>query len=410
MSPRIDRLESKVKSKEFKLKALLDVTQAINNNFEISQLLELYEQVLKTDLGIEKLALYEKQGKAWKSILQFGIDLELIDLSDTDFSGIKNTPTLKISTSNLKESFDIGIPIYHQEQPIAHLLVGDLGEESIGVSPVIKHMSFIQTITNIILVAIRNRKFAEENIIQERVRKELELAAEMQAILVPSELPKNNVFEVAAVYMPHQQVGGDYYDFMHLNEDEFMFCMADVSGKGVSAAFLMSNFQAYLRAIFTYLKIPLQDVIRELNTRVMRSAMGEKYITFFIGTYNTKTRDLNYINCGHNPPVFALPSGQTSLLGLGSVGLGMFDEIPNIMQGYIKVPEGACIVCYTDGLVELENENLEEYGVERLQRLIIEHLNDDMDLLNSFIMADVNRFKGSMPYIDDTALLSCRFF
>jgi sigma-B regulation protein RsbU (phosphoserine phosphatase) len=342
--------------------------------------------------------------------LQFGIEGELRDLSDDFFNTARKSPSLSINTSGQKESFDISIPVFHEEEPIAHLLVGDKGEESIGVSPVIKHMNFIETITNIILVAIRNRKFAEENIKQERVRKELELAAEMQAILVPHELPKNEIFEVAAVYMPHQQVGGDYYDFMYLNEHEFMFCMADVSGKGVSAAFLMSNFQAYLRAIFNYLSMPLEDVIRELNAKVMRSAMGEKYITFFIGTYNTQTRDLHYINCGHNPPVFALPSGQTSLLGLGSVGLGMFDEIPNIHKGYIKVPEGACIVCYTDGLVELEDETNQEYGVERLQRLIVEHLNDDMDTLNSHIMKDVNRFKGTMPYIDDTALLSCRFF
>ncbi len=406
MSARIERLAEKIKIKDFKLNALLDLTQAINANVEVHALLELYESFLKENLKIEKLVLYSHQDGNWENILQFGIDIEVPPITDSEFFQAEKL-SFKVSNSSSNLSFVV-IPVHHDERPIAYLLVGDLGEETIGLSPVIKHMKFIQTITNIMLVAIRNRKLAEENLRQERVKQELELAAEMQAILVPNTLPSNEQFEVAAVYMPHQQVGGDYYDFMYLNDDEFMFCVADVSGKGVSAAFLMSNFQAYLRAIFNYLSLSLEDVIHELNKKVMRSAMGEKYITFFIATYNLKTRELNYINCGHNPPILIPKSGEAELLSSGSIGLGMFNEIPNLKKGSVTLPDGATIVCYTDGLVELENNQNEEFGEDRLIQLIAAHPHLNMDELNGLIMKEVTSFKAEMPWIDDTALLSCK--
>jgi sigma-B regulation protein RsbU (phosphoserine phosphatase) len=270
-------------------------------------------------------------------------------------------------------------------------------------------MHFIQTLTNVIVVAIRNRQLAKESLRQEGMKKELELAAEMQAILVPHSLPKNKDLELAAVYRPHHQVGGDYYDFMDLGDGRFMMCMGDVSGKGVSAAFLMANFQAYLRAIFTYKNLELKEVIHELNTRVMHSAMGEKYITFFIAVYDKNTRLLEYVNCGHNPPVVCFADGSTELLGLGSIGLGMFDVIPSVQKGILHLEPESMVICYTDGLVELENEEKEEYGVERLRRIVSAHSKDSISELNEFIIETVNAYRGSMPFVDDTALLSCRF-
>jgi sigma-B regulation protein RsbU (phosphoserine phosphatase) len=186
--------------------------------------------------------------------------------------------------------------------------------------------------------------------------------------------------------------------------------MADVSGKGVSAAFLMSNFQAYLRAIFTYCSMTLEEVVRELNERVMSSAMGEKYITFFIAIFNNETRELRYINCGHNPPVSINPKGESELLSLGSIGLGMFEEIPTVAEGQLILEKNALVVCYTDGLVELENEQNEEYSLEALEKLILENLDRTPEQLNRIIMNSLEDYRGSMPYIDDTALLTCRLF
>jgi sigma-B regulation protein RsbU (phosphoserine phosphatase) len=299
--------------------------------------------------------------------------------------------------------------VLQNDQPIAYLLVGDQDEQEKRMSPVIKHMKFIQTLTNVLVVAIQNRKLQEESLRQERVKKELELAAEMQAILLPHHLPKNQFYDVSAFYKAHQQVGGDYYDFLSLNEDEVMLCMADVSGKGVSAAFLMANFQAYLRSIFLYRSGDLVEIVRELNERVMDAAMGEKYITLFLAVYHRSSRMLNYVNCGHNPPILADRNGYTQVLKHGTIGLGMFETLPKIMEGELKLEPESVLVCFTDGLVEAENDKNEDYGTERLEKLVLSYFKDSMSDLNDIILQSLNEFKGDSPYNDDVAILSSRF-
>lgn len=401
------RLNNKVKQRDFKLNALLEITAAINANLSVGSLLEQYERVLREHLSIEKIILFTKE-EHWKCILRFGVQSgEIKDIIHDDF--FTASKEISLTTDRSKESFDLAIPIVQNGQTIAYVLAGDNSEQEIRISPVIKHMRFIQTITNILVVAIQNRKLQEENIRQERVKKELELAAEMQAILLPHSLPKNKHYEVSAFYKAHQQVGGDYYDFMELSEHEVVFCMADVSGKGVSAAFLMANFQAYLRSIFTYNKGSLVDIVTELNERVMQTALGEKYITLFLGLYNKETRMLRYVNCGHNPPVLGDRNGYTQQLKLGTIGLGMFEELPRVVEGNLILEPESIIVCFTDGLVETENLNNEEYGPERLEKVLLAFFKDGISVINDTIMQSLNDFKGEAPYNDDLAILSCRF-
>ncbi|HEY8404816.1 MAG TPA: PP2C family protein-serine/threonine phosphatase [Flavobacteriales bacterium] len=402
------RLTEKLKQRDFKLNALLDLTMAINANASVSELLHQYEQVLRNHLEVSKLLLFTKEVN-WKCVLKYGMaEGEIYDVTDESFFSANERVTFAMGHNN--ESFDIIVPILQDDQPIAYLLVGDQVEQEIRMSPVVKHMKFIQTLTNVLVTAIRNRQLQQENLRQEIVRKELELAAEMQAILLPHQLPSNEHYDVAAFYKAHQQVGGDYYDFLELNDNEVMFCMADVSGKGVSAAFLMANFQAYLRSIFAYRNGDLTEIIRELNDRVINTAMGEKYITLFLAIYKRSTRMLNYVNCGHNPPVMVDVNGYTQFLKHGTVGIGMFDKLPKVVEGEVKLAPNTVIVCFTDGLVETENENGEAYGEERLEKLVLSYFDDSMSDLNDVILESLNEFRNDEPYRDDLAILSCRFY
>ena len=290
---------------------------------------------------------------------------------------------------------------------MAYVLIGDL-EDKVEVSPAIKHLPFVQTLTSIIVVAIENKKLARDTIRQAAMRKELELASEMQSMLFPSTLPKDKNIDTAAFYLPHQQVGGDYYDFIWLNENECAFCVADVSGKGVAAALLMSNFQANLRVLFHHTST-LTELVRELNSKVMANAKGEKFITLFIAKYNLITRTLTYVNAAHNPPLIA--SGNSiSTLKIGCTGLGMFDEIDKIKEGIVNISPGTTIVCYTDGLTELENDKGEDFGIDSLKDLIKNNPKLNMMELNVRIMETVMNYKQSRPYIDDIALFSIKVF
>jgi sigma-B regulation protein RsbU (phosphoserine phosphatase) len=299
--------------------------------------------------------------------------------------------------------------VINKGKPVAYVIIGDL-EEGEGVSPIIKHLNFIQTLTNIIVVAIENIRFFKESLRQEAIKKELELASKMQNMLIPSTsiLPRNEKIWMTTFYLPHFEVGGDYYDYIPLGKNEFGFCIADVSGKGMSAALLMSNFQANLRALFTP-DISLDALIEKLNERVMFSANGEKFITLFVGKFNYKTRELDYINAGHNQPMLYLKKKkELKLLSRGCVGIGMIDEIPLIRKGSETIEEPAKIICYTDGLVELIDEKKISFGTKEIEDCIINNHSIDQNI--EAIIKKQGIREGSASIFDDISILGIEFF
>jgi len=246
-----------------------------------------------------------------------------------------------------------------------------------------------------------------ESIRQARLKRELELAAEMQSMLVPSTFKHNEVLDVHALYYPHQEVGGDYYDQFSLRDGREVICIADVSGKGISAAFLMANFQARLRANIE-LEDDLERLTHLLNQSVVDATQGDRFITFFIGIYDAQNRSLHYVNAGHNPPL--LYGTKEHWLTQGCMGLGMLDEIPQVTLGHADVEPAARLVCFTDGLVEVENAAGEEYGEKRLADAMRVLERADMQTFNESLKTDFDLFRGANPPHDDFALLSVRFF
>lgn len=405
MASQLNKNSSK-RIKDIKLNSLLQITKAINNNFSTDQLLEIFKEVLETQLKIGRLVLFSENQKGWECILKYGVGDEYNNIDvERDLFPIHEIGTINFSEQTLNKSFEILIPVFHKSKPLAYVLIGDL-EDKVEVSPAIKHLNFVQTLASIIMVAIENKKLAKEGIQQAAMKKELELASQMQSMLFPSILPNDAQLDTAAFYLPHQEVGGDYYDFIWLNENECAFCVADVSGKGVAAALLMSNFQANLRVLFNH-TTSLTELVQELNAKVLASAKGEKFITLFIAKYNLVTHTLTYINAAHNPPLLATKN-SISALRIGCTGLGMFDEIGKINEGILNITQGTTIVCYTDGLVELENDKSEDFGIDSLKEIIKNNPDINMNSLNNVIMDTIVTYKQSKPYIDDIALFSLR--
>ena len=401
----------KLELNEFKLNSLLEITKAINNNLSIENILKIFEYILREQLGISKLILYANDSLNWNCILHFGArGLNKKINVNKELTHIKDITVIESSSIETLNSFDIVIPIFHKKIALAYLLIGDLEDELIAISPGIKHMPFIQTLASIIVVAIENKRFSAELIEQELNKKEMEMAAEMQKLLFPTNLPNDDRIDVAARYESKHLVGGDYYDFLSLNENEYFFCIADVSGKGTSAALLMSNFQAKLRANikYNYEDISLKDLVENLNDDVNNAAKGEKFITFFAGHYNKLNNTLQYVNAGHNYPILT-NSKKTIFLNKGCIGLGMLEKIPKITISKIKLAEDTILICYTDGLVELENSNGVAFETDNLINVVENNLELSMKELEQKIFSKLEEFKGNMDLMDDTAVLSCKF-
>jgi len=363
----IDRL----RISKFKLDALLDITLSINANLPTEELLSKYESILRNNLGIGKILIY-KHSLKWECLLNGGFPKELETGINVEEQLLKFTETAFRNEDHGIEGVDIIIPVYNNNAPLAFVLIGDIEEEGEGMSPVIKQFTFVQTISSIILVAIENIRLFRESLKQAAIKKELELAARMQKNLIPDNrtMPQNDHFVVTGFYYPHFEVGGDYYDCIRLSDSMTGFCIADVSGKGISAAIVMSNFQASLRALLTHdIELPL--LIVKLNNFIIANAAGEKFITFFVARYDHIRGILEYINAGHNPPVlYDTITGEVTHLHSLCVGIGMIDEIPPVREEIINISNDSKIVCYTDGLSDLKGDD----GKEILTREIIRHI------------------------------------
>ncbi|MBX3165555.1 MAG: PP2C family protein-serine/threonine phosphatase [Bacteroidetes bacterium] len=381
----------------------MEITKAINNNISTAQLLELYQDILENRLGVGKLVLFLHK-ENWECILKYGIDDEPVEIVfEEELLSIREIESIGFSKGVLSKSFEIVIPVYHKETPLAYVLLGDVNQEKLELSAAIKHLPYVQTLTNIIVVAIENKKLFKENIQRAKITKELELAQDMQQLLFPQNLPNTEAIQVAATYLPHEQVGGDYYDFIPLNNHEFIFCMADVSGKGVAAALLMSNMQATLHSLVNYTH-DLKNIINELNRRVIANTKSEKFVTLFIGKLNTKSRQLSYINAGHNAPVLYYEN-KFFALDKGSIMLGITPTLPHIEEGSLHYEGEFTLLCYTDGLTDTFNSKNETLSVAMLQKMIKKNNASSPELINKAILSFAEAFKSENNFPDDIALM-----
>jgi len=404
-----EELENKLMSNEFKLTSLLEITKAINFNKPVSKLLDIYNFILREQLGIRKFALYNHQND-WQIIAKVGIKGKIKDLNiERDILKFKEITVIESSYKKSLNNFDVIIPVFHKDKALAFLFLAGIHNKDKGNLESFKNLSFVQTLTNIIVVAIENKRLANESMKQQRVKQELEVASEMQRLLFPSDLPSNSTIDISAKYLSHHKVSGDYYDYIRLNEDEFIVCIADVSGKGISAAMLMANFQATVRTLYHFERLDLEELVTMLNTKVFDNAKGEKFITFFIGEYNSKTRKLKYVNAGHNWPIL-IRGKESKFLNKGCIGLGMLEELPFLESDEIKIETNTTLILYTDGVVELENKTEEQFETDRLTKIVQNFYPLSMEDLNEIVFSKLDDWRGQKNYVDDTAILSCRIF
>ncbi|HEY8513212.1 MAG TPA: PP2C family protein-serine/threonine phosphatase [Cyclobacteriaceae bacterium] len=401
-------LKNKYEIKELELNALLEVTEAINSNVPEESLYKIYNFTLRSNLSIRKLALFVLDEK-WNCKVNFGTTTNFFGVELPDyFKTLNGISSLKPNENSEFSEFDIVIPVAHKRNNLAIAFVGGIyADESRYESE--DALRFIQALSNIIIVAIENKKLARKQLEQEALRKELEIASDVQQFLFPEKLPYTDRLKLEASYLPHDRIGGDYYDYVPINKNQFLICVADVSGKGIPAALMMSNFQASLRTLLR--QTPnLTDIIEALNYQVLENAKGEKFITFFAAIYDLHLKTMVYVNAGHNPPFLVDRKNGLRFLEEGSTVLGALHPLPFINEGFITDLDDFLLFCYTDGLTETLNEAGAEYGQDSLVRYFQRDdvLDRDLRTIHQDLIVALDCFKGRNSYHDDITMLSCR--
>lgn len=397
-------IKDRLDRKELELNALLEITQAINSNVPESSLYKIFHFTLRSNLNIKKLALYVYDER-WNCQANFGTKVNFMKLQlDERFHLLRQVHQISEFQEECEfHEFDIVIPVAHENETLAVVFVGGLNTTKDSQDGI----KFIQALSNIIIVAIENKKLARKQLEQEALRKELEIASDVQQFLFPEKLPNTDRLKLEASYLPHDLVGGDYYDYIPINKNQFLLCVADVSGKGIPAALMMSNFQASLRTLLRQMP-NLTEIVEALNYQVLENAKGEKFITFFGAIYDINLKTLVYVNAGHNPPILWDKKNGIRLLEEGSTVLGAMHPLPSLQEGFITDLDDFLLFCYTDGLTETVSEQGVEYGQESLIEYFRHNYNKDLKTIHQDIIVGLDGFKGKNGYRDDITMLSCR--
>jgi len=401
----IEKLQQELSLKQLQINSLLTITQAINDNVAAPELYSMYKSFIGWEMGIKRMALFFRQDDEWQCVTHLKADhLTQVENLGPILKKFSKTQRITKADPELLQGFDLMIPVYHKKSPIAFALVGGIHAEADDYS----RLQFITTFTNIIAVAIENKRLFKHQLEQERFDRDMELASSVQKMLIPDHLPQSKFFELATIYKPHLTVGGDYFDFIQYDERRLAFCIADISGKGVSAAILMANFQAILQSLI-YQYRDLETFVYALNQAVYRITRSDRFITLFIGELNLRNNTLQYINAGHFPP-FLVQDGTITRLESGCTIIGAFETLPDIQMGEVKLHHPGIIFACTDGLTDVTNDTGAYFEDAHISAIL--HNADQFtsaDMLNEALMNEVELFRGTIPYPDDIAMLTCKY-
>ena len=403
----IERLKNELAMKQLQLNRLLNITQAINNNAKEAELFEMFTSFVGFEMQVSKFSLFieAKDGSGMQCVAHSGLSKKVLanDVKEEDlkkYAGIQQT--LQNNPHPYFSQFEFAVPVKHKDRHIAYAFVS-------GINQDLAKLQLITAVINVLAVAIENKRLFKSQLNQKRLEEEINLASAMQRTLVPEVLPSRTNYEFAQVYKPHLgEVGGDFYDCIEKG-NKVVFCVADISGKGLAAALLMANALAILRSSAGNFD-SLVEFVRDFNRSVYRITQGDKYLTMFYAEWEPDSRMLRFVNAGHVYPML-FREGEITELVSGSTVLGSFEDLPFIKMAEVHIPGDAILFAYTDGLTDVMNESGEMFNEDRLKAFVqkIGNLGLSAEAFNEALMTEINDFKGEdMPYTDDLTILTCK--
>jgi phosphoserine phosphatase RsbU/P len=274
-----------------------------------------------------------------------------------------------------------------------------------------KDFEILKSLSNQIAIAADNILLLEENVEKKRMEAELTIARQVQEKMLPRDIPSAAGLEIAAMSKFCTEVAGDYYDVIDAGHGKTVLAIGDVSGKGAAAALLMSNVQASLRTAVGIEShaggVQLNGIVTNINQLIYSNSQPEQFITFFVVLFDSSTRQLEYINAGHNPPLLVNSAGKVTELTEGGVLLGIMPGM-SYKTASLQLAAGDILFLYTDGLSEATRTDEEMYGEERIKQFLAANISLEPKAILENIEKDVAGFIGGASLTDDFTLLCVR--
>jgi sigma-B regulation protein RsbU (phosphoserine phosphatase) len=404
------------------LSLLFEATRLLNSTLDLAELLELILKIARTEVKAERGTVFladAKRQELW-SIAASGLDHQEIripfgkgiaghvavsgELINTDdaYKLELFDPTFD-QRLNYRTKSLLSLPIRHHSGEIVGVLQL-LNAQSGRFSP--DDIGFLAKLSGHMAMALENAQLHRDTMEKQRMERELALARNIQQRLLPEAPPVVPGYDIAVLRDFCFDVAADYYDFIHLGPQSLLLVSAEVEGKGVSSALIMANLQATLRALVMHLH-SLEVLAFSLNEMLYTYTRAGKHLSVFLGLIDTRRNVLQYVNAGHVPPILVRKSGEVKLLEEGGTVIGLFPQV-DFARGAVKLEKDDLLVCATDGLLHISDEQKHEYGARRLTDFVRRNRERSAQGVVDAVLAELSAYSSASMNDDDKVLIALK--
>ncbi len=387
--------------------------------FDPEKLRRIIEETLKTTLLVERVYFILFDDSINEYAILPGEDNPrriVLDREDFMLRGINqlDTPTYLHTLSDYKENSTLAT--FLEERQVRLLLPLKDAEHLLGCIALTNKLAgyryssddfnLLGVLSNQIVTALTNARLYVESLERMRLQEEVSMARQIQLDLLPSAPPQSERFVIAAHSTPSRTVGGDFYDFIPIDEHRIAVVIADASGKGMPAALMIAQIQAIIRSEVNNGN-EISTILQNINRQILHASSSEKYATLFYGELDLQSGVFRYSNAGHNYPVLLRATGEMELLKEGGPIIGALPDMA-YQSCDIRLEPHDLLFLYTDGLSEAMDGNGNEYGEERIYQLLMRHKTKDPHTIVELILQDVRSYDPTDPPRDDTTIIAIK--
>lgn len=406
-----------------RLRFLVEASKVLNSTLDLPELLGIILKMATEHTGADRgsLFLVDHQNQQIWSLIAHGLGHKEIRLPMG--KGIAGSVAQTGEVVNLADAYedprfdrDFDQRFGYRTRSLLCLPIRDRDDRIVGVLQLLNNrdgqftdadVEFLESLSVHSAIALENARLHRESLERQRMERELALARRIQEGLLPESPPTIDGLDIAVRHESSLQVSGDYYDFLPVGSGALLFVVADVEGKGVASALIMSNLQATLRAVVLHVH-SLEGILFTLNESILHSARSKKFMTLFLGLLDLEGRGLHYINAGHVPPaVLRAQSDEPVWLKEGGIVIGLFPRM-RYQRGFHKLEPGDVILTCTDGITEAMNPEEDQYEAERLVRIARQNRQRSAKEIVDAIFADVAAFSQGGIHQDDKVMMAIK--
>jgi sigma-B regulation protein RsbU (phosphoserine phosphatase) len=396
-----------LKYRLWELESLYDIGLSIASTLNVDELADeiLFRMISLTNA--RRAALYLREGSGFTLYRPFGdvregfLELELSDQLIREgkpmaFEG--GSACLFPDCTSF-----VAVPIKGSNENVIGVLAAadrETREGGVGVFEE-NELRLLSLFGNQVAIALENARLHRDALAKQMMERELELAATIQRDILPKAIPDVPGIEIAALSLPARQVGGDYHAFF-VRDGVLTALVADVAGKSMPAALLVSALHAVFQLLFAEGR-ELGEIATELNRHIHNWSAENKFVTLVMVSIDQENETLQYVNAGHNP-AYLVANGRIDTIKSHGLPIGILPGTRYMTQTR-PFPAGACAVLYSDGITEAEDVNDEEFGNERLEALLQEHIDCSASMIRDQIASAVDAFVDEAPQKDDETIV-----